>query len=168
MKFQLILVFLNIKQHHLILMASLVMQGLPVTIVVNAAPRYGWPVIIKLPIQCTHAIGPTTTMCLNTVSHSLTLQNKTNIYKILEFCWNNIVISHILLNSGVSNARFLMLKHHSRINIIITRRSECCYCFHFRKTLKSIFTHKTRNNRIQNFKHFMTMPETPVMRVTTF
>ena len=104
-------------------------------------------------------------MGFQTLAHSYPLQNQTHINQLIEIFRHFIIQSHSLLDEEITDSGFLMSIHHLRFQCIIFRWGKSSNRLHFRKCLKTKLTHKTRNFRIQTFKRFLTIPDTPIMAV---
>ena len=126
----------------------LIMQCLPVAIIIDTRPRNDRPTIIKLPIECSHTIRAIATMRFQAITHTLPLQDKSYIYKILKLLRNNEVTFHISMYQTVSDTTLLMRIHYLRLYFIIFRIGKRRDCLHFRERLKTKFTHKSSQFRI--------------------
>ncbi len=93
----------SIYQHGRKCPATLVMQGLPVTEVIDSRPRNHWPAVIELPDQTAHAIRTIPTMRFHSLTHSVSLQHQSQIHQVLKFFRNQIIQSHGLLNQEIAN-----------------------------------------------------------------
>ncbi len=144
----------------------LVMQCFPITIIINARPRYDRPAIIQLPIKRSHAVWAVATVRFKAIAHPLPLQYKTDINKILKFFGNDEITFHIGTYQVIAQRTLLMGSHYFRFYLIIFGRSKSGDGLHFGERLETELALETSDFRIRRFKSFLAVPDTPVVAVT--
>ena len=83
------------------------------------------------------------------MTHSLALQNQSDVYKVLKFLRYDIVTFHVSTDQSIANTTLLVGIHHFRFDLIISRSCECSNSFHLREGLETKFAHETWQVGIQ-------------------
>ena len=97
----------------------LVLKSLPCAVVVDARPRDGRPSIIELPVEATHAVGGSSSLCSYAEGDTSALHHLREIDEVLEVSRLGIVLTDVVKDHIVADATLLVPLHHSTLQIVV-------------------------------------------------